>query len=81
MRIAAAVLESFIRDLFVKIGAGKAQAEAAARHLVWCEMVGRKNFGLERIPILVRRIKAGVLAADGDMTFEKLSDSIERLDA
>ncbi len=81
MRIAATVLERFIRDLFVTVGAGASQAETVARHLVWCEMVGRTNFGIERIPILVKRIKAGVLAADGDMTFEKLGESIERLDA
>ena len=81
MRIAAAVLERFIRDLFVGIGAGARQAEATARHMAWCEMVGRTNFGIERIPVLVKRIKAGVLAADGDMKFEKLGPSIERLDA
>jgi len=81
MRIAADVLDGFIRDLFQDAGAGKRQAEAVARHLVWCEMVGRTNFGIERIPILVKRIKAGVLAADGEMKFERLGESIERLDA
>jgi LDH2 family malate/lactate/ureidoglycolate dehydrogenase len=81
MRIAPAALERFISDLFVAVGAGSGPAEAAARHLVWCEMVGRKNFGIERIPILVKRIKAGVLAGDSQMKFEKLGQSIERLDA
>jgi len=81
MRIAADNLERSIRDLFREAGAGSAQAEAAARHLVWCEMVGRKNFGIERIPTLLTRIKGGVLTADGDMSFEKLGQSIERLDA
>ncbi|MBC8035864.1 MAG: Ldh family oxidoreductase, partial [Rhizobiales bacterium] len=81
MRIAAAVLEEFIRDLFINVGAGPRQAEAVARHMVWCEMVERANFGIERIPVLVKRIKAGVLAADGDMIFEKIAPSIERLDA
>jgi LDH2 family malate/lactate/ureidoglycolate dehydrogenase len=81
MRIAAAVLEQFVRDLFASFGAGSRQAEAVARHVVWCEMVGRPNFGIERIPIFVKRIKAGVLSADGDMTFKKLGPSIERVDA
>ncbi len=81
MRIAADILERLICELFTDAGAGAAQASAVARHLVWCEMVGRKNFGIERIPILVERIKAGVLAADADMAFEKLGDSLERLDA
>ncbi len=81
MRITAPILEGSIRDLFVDAGAGLKQAEAVARHLAWCEMVGRKNFGIERIPILIKRISAGVLAADNGMAFEKLSDSIERLDA
>ncbi|HUR43591.1 MAG TPA: Ldh family oxidoreductase [Aestuariivirga sp.] len=81
MRIASAALERFIRDLFVAVGVGIAPGEAAARHLVWCEMVGRKNFGIERVPILVKRIKAGVLVGDSEMKFEKLGQSIERLDA
>lgn len=81
MRIAVDVLERFIRDLFVGAGAGSTQAEAVARHLIWCEMVGRKNFGIERIPILLKRVEAGVLAADSYITFEKLGESIERLDA
>ena len=81
MRIAAPTLERSIRDLFMDAGAGKHQAAAVARHLVWCEMVGRTNFGIERIPILLKRIKAGVLAADGEMKLDKLGQSIERLDA
>jgi ureidoglycolate dehydrogenase (NAD+) len=81
MRFAEPALTKFIRDLFVAHGSDRQQADAAARHMVWCEMVGRNNFGLERIPILVKRMKAGVLDAKSAMSFEKLSPSIERLDA
>lgn len=81
MLISPCTLHSFIRDLFTGYGAGAVQAEAVARHMVWCEMVGRSNFGIERIAVLVKRLKADVLAGDGAMSFERLGPSIERLDA
>ncbi|MBI2717455.1 MAG: Ldh family oxidoreductase [Rhizobiales bacterium] len=81
MRIERQALHRFICNLLETHDAGERQAAAVARHMVWCEMAGRGNFGIERLPILVKRIKAGVLAANADMAWERLEPSLARLDA
>lgn len=81
MRISETELLTFISALLAAQGAGEEAASAAARHMVWCEMVGRNNFGIERLPILVRRMKGNVLSGNAQMTFTRLALAIERLDA
>lgn len=81
MRLAPAALHSFIMSLLHAHGAAETPAAAVARHMVWCEMAGRGNFGIERLPILVKRIKAGVLAVDGRMAWQEIGASLARLDA
>lgn len=61
MRIEAAELETEIIRVLTGNGASAAQAGSAASHMAWCESVGRHNFGIERIPIHLKRIQAGVL--------------------
>ncbi len=80
MRIAGPELHKFIAELVAAHGADEAQASATARHLVWCEMVGRTNFGVERLPILFKRMKAKVLDGRSVMSFEQIAPAIERLD-
>jgi len=80
MRVAAADLEQFIRKLMIGRGASPAQAEATARHMTWCESVGRHNFGIERIAIHLKRIAAGVLDPAANVTDERLAPSIARCD-
>ena len=67
MRLPAPELESFIADLLRSRGASLPQAEAAARHMAWCEMVGRHNFGIERIAIHLKRMAMGVLDAQAQV--------------
>ncbi|MFT3987031.1 Ldh family oxidoreductase [Aestuariivirga sp.] len=81
MRISLEALETSIRDLFLTNGAGETQAASVARHMAWCESVGRANFGIERIPILIKRMRQGVLDGQSEMAFESLAPSISRLDA
>ena len=80
MRVSGPDLSKFIAELVAAHGADEDQASATARHLVWCEMVGRTNFGIERLPILFKRMKAGVLDGRCVMAFEKVAPAIERLD-
>jgi len=78
--VAPEVLRDFIVTLFVVHGASQAQAASIARHMVWCEMVGRQNFGIERAAIHLKRIEAGVLTPQHDVTAETISPSIARID-
>jgi len=78
--VAPETLHDFIAALFVAHNASQAQAASVARHMVWCEMVGRQNFGLERAAIHLKRITAGVLAPQHSVTVEAISPSIARVD-
>lgn len=79
-RIASGVLHQFVEDFLAAHGVATESAASVARHMVWCEMVGRRNFGLERLPILVRRLAAGVLTPRPHMRFADIAPSIARLD-
>lgn len=81
MRIPAAKLHDGIVRILTKAGASAAQAGSAARHMVWCESVGRHNFGIERITIHVKRLKAGVIDGAAEPLVEQLGPSLARLDA
>lgn len=80
MRIGAAELSEKIIRVLTRHGTSAAQAESTARHMVWCESVGRHNFGIERIPIHVKRLKAGVLNGGADVQIEQATASIARID-
>ena len=81
MRISAPELHAGIVSRLTNEGASLTQAEATARHMVWCESVGRHNFGIERIPIHVKRLRAGVLNGKAEMTIEQVGPSLARADA
>jgi ureidoglycolate dehydrogenase (NAD+) len=80
MRIDRAKLESGIATLLTAKGASVVQAEATARHMTWCEMVGRHNFGIERIPIHLKRMAAGVLNGAAEISVERVAPAIACLD-
>lgn len=81
MRIRPAKLHDGIVRILTKAGASPAQAHSAARHMVWCESVGRHNFGIERITIHVKRLKAGVIDGRTEPETQQLGPSLARLDA
>ena len=78
--VAPEALRDFIAALFVAHGTSQAQAVSVARHMVWCEMVGRQHYGLERVAIHLKRIEAGVLTPQRNVTVEAISPSIARID-
>ena len=80
MRVPPHRLQAEIIRILTRSGASGVQASAAARHMVWCEMVGRHNFGIERIPIHVKRLKAGVLNGKAEAVLDQVSPSLARLD-
>ena len=80
MRVPASELETFITALLMTHGASRPQASAAARHMTWCEMVGRHNFGIERIAIHLKRMAAGVLDGKAIVLDGQLMPSTARCD-
>ena len=80
MRIPAAELKAYTFDLMRAHGVDKAQARSVANNLIWSELVGRPNFGLNRLPILLKRMKAGVLRCPCEPRFQSIGESLERLD-
>jgi ureidoglycolate dehydrogenase (NAD+) len=80
MRIAARTLHAEILRVLTASGVSAEQASATARHMVWCESVGRHNFGIERIPIHLKRIRAGVLNPSAETSIDQLTPAIARLD-
>ena len=48
--------------------------------MVWCESIGRHNFGIERIAIHLKRLQAGVLNGMAVPRMEHLTGSLGRLD-
>lgn len=80
MRVPAATLSEAIIRTLTDRGVSLPQAEATARHMVWCESVGRHNFGIERIPIHLKRLAAGVLDGSASPLSEATAPSIARID-
>lgn len=80
MRIDPLTLKRQIIRILTANGASLPQAEATARHMVWCEMVGRHNFGIERLPIHVRRMREGALNGCAEITVDAVSPSFASLD-
>jgi LDH2 family malate/lactate/ureidoglycolate dehydrogenase len=80
MRVARPELERQIICVLTDHGASRPQAEAAARHMGWCESVGRHNFGIERVPIHVKRMDASVLNGKAEIIVQTVAPSIARAD-
>ena len=80
MRIAAEGLYGHIVSILTDCGASGPQAEATARHMVWCESVGRHNFGIERIAVHIKRLKAGVLNGKAEIGIEQVAPSLALAD-
>ena len=80
MRIAAVALSDAIIRRLTENGAAIAQAEATARHMVWCESIGRHNFGIDRIAIHLQRLAAGVLNGTAKPRVEHLTAALALVD-
>ena len=78
--IAPDVLRQFLANLFCAKGMELEPAEAIARNMVWSELAGRTNYGLERVPIHIRRLCAGVLSGVDAVTIRELGPSLVQVD-
>lgn len=79
-RVAAGALKYFVQDVMRAHGTDGEQIATVSENMLWNDMVGRRNFGVERLPILLKRLRLGLLHAPCRPTFEPVSPCMERLD-
>jgi len=61
-------------------GVDEAQIHSVTDNLIWCDLVGRRNHGVERLPILMQRVRKGVINCPCELKFEQLTEPMARLD-
>ncbi len=61
MRILIESLEAFVFDLLKSSGVEQKEAARLAGILVWSDAVGRTEQGVQRIPILIKRLQHGLI--------------------
>lgn len=81
MRIDPKDLTSVTLDILRASGVDEAQAITLSDNLIWCDMVGRRNHGVERLPILLKRLEAGQIKCPSNPVFDPVSASMMRLRA
>lgn len=79
--VSAEQLQSYLRQLFAALSVDEKQARSVAANMVWSELVGRENFGALRVPVHVKRLKAGILNPDCKPEFERTGTSTGLLNA
>lgn len=57
------------------------QAESLADNLAWCDMAGRRNHGIERLPILLKRVATSAIKCPCYPQVTRLAPAVERIDA
>lgn len=80
VRIQSEELKTYAEAIMRACGVDEAQVRSVAENLIWCELVGRPNFGVQRLPIHMQRVKCGVLSCPARLEFTRISPSIELLD-
>lgn len=61
-------------------GVDEDQIKSVAANLIWCDLIGRHNHGVERLPILMKRVRQGLIRCPCRLQYERLSDCIELVD-
>jgi LDH2 family malate/lactate/ureidoglycolate dehydrogenase len=61
-------------------GADREQAEGVADVLIWADVCGRRNQGVWRLPILSRRLKAGLFSCPCEPKVESRASAVAVLD-
>lgn len=79
-RIDAEALHAYVARIMAAHGVEADQVRTVAANLIWNELVGRTNFGVLRLPILMERVRRGVLRGSCRPRFEAVSETMARLD-
>lgn len=80
-RIPQAELAPLVTELLAAAGTDPEQAATVSENLLWNDAAGRHNHGLERLPILLDRVRAGLIRCPPRVVWTELGPSLARLDA
>jgi len=61
-------------------GVDARQGQVVAKNLLWNDLVGRTNHGVQRLPILLRRVQKDLINRKCTPSFIAISDTAKRLD-
>lgn len=78
--VSAADLQAYLVRLFDAAAISAAQSRSVAQNMVWSELVGRRNFGVIRVPVHLKRLRHGVLKAVCNPQFTRCGTGTGLLD-
>lgn len=81
MRIDQQRYRKVLDQLLAAGGVDAIQAKSLADNLIWCDKVGRRNHGIERLPVLLKRVGTGAIRCPCSPKTAHLAASAERIDA
>lgn len=73
-------LKAFIENVMRAFGVDEHQVRSVSENMIWSHMVGRHSYGIDRIPILMKRVQQGLIRCPCRPRFKRLSDCMELLD-
>jgi len=79
-RLSAEEAVALTAEVLESAGAGPAVARLQAEHLVEAELRGHASHGLRRLPVLVERIRAGLIEPNAEPAFEWTAPASLRVD-
>ncbi len=79
-RISAEDLRGYLQKALKAGGVDPIQVQSVADILLWGELVGRRSYGLGRLSTYIERVRKGGIKCPCQPTFERISDSMARLD-
>jgi LDH2 family malate/lactate/ureidoglycolate dehydrogenase len=71
----------FARDLATAAGVPDEDADALADTLAWCDLRGHQTQGVYLLPILLKRLRLGLIASPAHMAWEQTAPSTGTIDA
>jgi LDH2 family malate/lactate/ureidoglycolate dehydrogenase len=80
MRLPWQALEDFTARLMLRAGVDAEQAGTVARNLVWNDAAGRRNHGLNRLPVMLDRVRQGGIACPCRIEERPLGPGLAHMD-
>ena len=75
------ILKKNVKNIFVKHGLSKKDAEISSNYIIKAELVGAPSHGLSRLKMYCTRIKKKLINSKPNIKIKKISQSISQIDA
>lgn len=73
-------LANLVRSILIANGADASEAVVVADAMVWCDLMGRPNYGAWRLPTLIQRLSHGHIKSPCHLRFVKTAPALGILD-